>query len=92
MNDLHHCNKMTDLLSGAADGTLTGWQLWFTNFHVKYCPGCAAALDGLKVLCVRLSNLGAAPSTDKAMELPGTRWSKIESAWEAIETQVNKSG
>ena len=90
MNEIHHCNKMTDMLSGAADGTLTGWKLWFTNLHVKYCPGCAAALTGLKDLCVRLSKLGTAQS-DAVPALSEERWSSIESGWEAIEARASKS-
>lgn len=82
---------MTDMLSGAADGTLTGWKLWFTNLHVKYCPGCAAALQGLKDLCVRLAKLGTETPQDKEKALSDARWSKIESAWEAIESHVEKS-
>jgi len=82
---------MTDLLSGAADGTLTGWKLWFTKLHVKYCPGCAAALEGLKELCVRLAKLGAQHTGNQDPALSKERWSSIETAWEAIENRSPNS-
>lgn len=87
--DPHYCAKMIDLLSGTADGSLTGWKRWFTEWHVRHCPGCAAALIALRDLCLRLGQMGAPAA--KQVEVGGEnllsdgRWSKVESGWDAIE-------
>jgi anti-sigma factor RsiW len=85
-HELHHCKKMESWLSSTADDTLKGWKRSFTEWHVRHCPGCAAALASLKEICVRLASLAVPPKSDPPESaLSQDRWSAIESAWESVE-------
>jgi anti-sigma factor RsiW len=76
---------MKTLLSALSDGTLAGLARWYTEQHVKGCPGCAAGLKALRGLRDRLRALasggGAATMVEPQPALPGERRAAVLRAW-----------
>ena len=72
--DAQPCPHMKGLLSRLSDGTLGGLARWYTEQHVKGCPGCEAGLSALRGLRDRLRALaGVAPVPSSATEPPVLR-------------------
>ena len=90
--DAQPCPHMKGLLSRLSDGTLGGLARWYTEQHVKGCPGCAAGLSALRGLRDRLRALlaGVAPVPSSATEPPvlrSERRTAVLQAWADAERQ-----
>lgn len=74
---------MKTLLSGLADGTLSGLARRYAEWHVGGCPGCAAGLRALRALRTRLHALSARPLDTTS--LPDERRAAVQKAWAEAE-------
>lgn len=72
-------------LSASLDGALSRLALWYTQWHVKHCPRCQAALAALRALRDRLRAL---PVASGRPVLSPARWQIIEAAWAEAESRA----
>jgi hypothetical protein len=83
------CRHMRLLISGEADGTLSGILAWFTRQHVKGCPRCRRGLQNLIALREKLRALGSPEIRESdvtgQLALTPERRAAVEEEWAKID-------
>jgi len=83
------CRHMRLLISGEADGTLSGILAWFTRQHLKGCARCQRGLKSLIALREKLRALGSPEIREShvtgRLALTPERRAAVEEAWAKID-------
>jgi hypothetical protein len=78
------CWHMRGLVNRMAEGSLGGFLLRYTQYHVHHCTRCRKAVQALKGLIARLRSSGKSGPVD----LDETRWKSLENDWAAVENRA----
>ncbi len=75
------CPHMKGLLNRAADGTLRGVLLSYTNYHAAHCPDCNKTIRAVSAVLARLSNL----KSRRQPQMSEDKWQAMEQRWQEAE-------
>lgn len=89
-NDFKPCPHMQTLVSVWLDNALSGFLSRYTEWHIRHCPRCAAAIPVLRTLRDRLHQYRLS-STGEAMLTP-ERQAALQAAWERADQIAASSG
>lgn len=84
------CPQMRPLIGPYADGNLKGVLYRYAHAHLARCAHCQAALEAMRSLLGRLSQIGKPSAAPVATTtLPPERWEAIEQAWTVTEQRAS---
>ena len=90
-NDLKPCPHMQTLVSAWVDDALNGLLSRYTEWHVRHCPRCSAAVPVLRALQSRLHQYRLASAGEAT--LTSERRAALQEAWErADQAAASSSG
>ena len=55
--DVRPCKHMETMVNGYADGSLRGPARWYTHVHAMHCGQCNGAIEKLRVVIEKVSDL-----------------------------------
>ncbi len=88
------CPHLKDRLSDLCDNTAKGLSRWYTERHVRGCPGCSNTLRGLRLVRSRLLRLdnaeksARAEKTDTRLNLSPERRQAVVQSWEQTDEKL----
>ena len=85
--DVRPCKHMEGMVSGFADGSLRGPARWYTQLHALHCTECRAAIERLRVVIDKVSDLRE-DGMATAIKLPTDRREEIDRAMDDVESSL----
>jgi hypothetical protein len=89
--EIKPCHHMETLVSGLADGSLSGPARWYTWMHVSYCRKCHAALDAFRALRAHLGHWRSTESEPNTTALTPERRAALDAAMDRIDIRRDES-
>jgi hypothetical protein len=92
--DIRPCKHMELMVNGYADGSLTGPSRWYTQLHAMHCTQCRTAIEQLRVVIDKVSDLREKSSVVREEEpeitvkLSKDRRADIERAMDDVESTL----